>query len=73
VEEEKKKKEEEGEEEEKKKKKKLSLSACGPAQHTDGIATCYRLDGPGIESRWGKIFLTPPEWHWGPSGLQHPI
>jgi hypothetical protein len=20
------------------------------------IATCYRLDGPGIESRWGRDF-----------------
>ena len=31
-----------------------------------GIATCYGLDGPGIESRWGEIFrpstraLEPP-------------
>jgi hypothetical protein len=26
-----------------------------------GIATCYGLDGPGIESRWGRDFphLTP--------------
>jgi len=22
----------------------------------DGIATCYGLDGTGIESRWGRIF-----------------
>jgi hypothetical protein len=22
----------------------------------DGIATAYRLDGPGIESRWGRDF-----------------
>ena len=22
-----------------------------------GIATGYRLDGPGIESRWGRYFL----------------
>jgi hypothetical protein len=26
----------------------------------DGIATGYGLDGPGIESRWGEIFRTPP-------------
>jgi hypothetical protein len=26
-----------------------------------GIATAYRLDGPGIESRWGEIFRTSPE------------
>ena len=24
-----------------------------------GIATHYRLDGPGIESRWGARFSTP--------------
>jgi hypothetical protein len=24
-----------------------------------GIATCYGLDGPGIESRWGRAFLHP--------------
>jgi len=31
-----------------------------------GIATDYRLDGPGIESRWGRDFLpvqTGPEAH----------
>jgi len=26
-----------------------------------GIATAYRLDGPGIESRWGEIFRTSPD------------
>jgi len=26
-----------------------------------GIATRYGLDGPGIECRWGEIFLTYPE------------
>ena len=30
-----------------------------------GIATCYRLDGPGIESWWGKIFRTHPDRPWG--------
>ena len=36
-----------------------------------GIATCYGLDGPGIESRWGggEIFRTRPERLWGPSSL----
>ena len=35
---------------------------CGVASHTRGpgsvvgIATGYRLDGPGIESRWGRDF-----------------
>jgi hypothetical protein len=24
-----------------------------------GIATCYGLDGPGIESRWGARFSVP--------------
>jgi hypothetical protein len=24
-----------------------------------GIATCYELDGPGIESRWGVRFSAP--------------
>ena len=24
-----------------------------------GIATCYGLDGPGIESRWGRDFPHP--------------
>jgi hypothetical protein len=24
-----------------------------------GIATCYRLDGPGIESQWGSRFSAP--------------
>ena len=32
-----------------------------------GIATAYRLDGPGIESRWGAAFSAPvqtgPEAH----------
>jgi hypothetical protein len=31
-----------------------------------GIATCYGLDGPGIESRWGEIFRTCLDWPWGP-------
>ena len=31
-----------------------------------GIATRYRLDAQGIESRWGKIFRTSPEWPCGP-------
>jgi hypothetical protein len=26
-----------------------------------GIATCYGLEGLGIESRWGKIFHTYPD------------
>jgi hypothetical protein len=34
-----------------------------------GIATCYGLDGPGIESRWGEIFRTCPDRSWGPPSL----
>ena len=33
-----------------------------------GIATRYRLDGPGIESRCGARFSTPNR-PWGPPGL----
>ena len=33
-----------------------------------GIATEYRLDGPGIESRWGEIFRRPDR-PWGPPSL----
>jgi hypothetical protein len=32
------------------------------------IATRYGLDGPGIESRWGEIFRTPPDRPCGPPG-----
>ena len=39
---------------------------CGPGSVV-GIATAYRLDGPGIESQWGVRFSTPvqtgPEAH----------
>ena len=31
-------------------------SECGPDSSV-GIATGYGLDGPGIESRWGRDFL----------------
>ena len=35
-----------------------------------GIATRYGLDGPGIESRWGRdIFRTCPDRPSGPSSL----
>jgi len=35
----------------------LSVCFCGPGSSV-GIATDYGLDGPGIESRWGRDF--PP-------------
>jgi len=31
------------------------------------IATCYGLDGPEIESRWGNIFRALPDRPWGPT------
>jgi hypothetical protein len=34
-----------------------------------GIATDYGLDGPGIESRWGRDFLPHLDWPWGPPSL----
>jgi len=34
-----------------------------------GIATGYGLDVPGIESRWGEIFLTCPDRPWSPPSL----
>jgi hypothetical protein len=33
------------------------------------IATCYGLDGPGIESWWGEIFCTTLDRSWGPPSL----
>ena len=35
-------------------KRKL-FNLCGPGSEV-GIATAYGLDGPGIESRWGRDF-----------------
>jgi len=34
-----------------------------------GIATCYQLDGPGIESLWEEIFRTCQDLPWGPPSL----
>jgi len=34
-----------------------------------GVATHYGLEGPGIESRWGEIFRTYPDWLRGPPSL----
>ena len=38
----------------------LSYITCGPGSSV-GIATGYRLDGPGIESRWGARFTAPDQ------------
>jgi hypothetical protein len=32
-----------------------------------GIATCYVLDGPGIENRWGRDFSQPSRTVVGPN------
>jgi len=37
------------------------------------ITTCYGLDGPGIESRWGRDFRTYPQRPWGPTSLLHNV
>jgi hypothetical protein len=42
--------------------------ACRPTSSV-GIATSYGLDGLGIESRWGEIFLTRSDKPWGPPSL----
>ena len=34
-----------------------------------GIATFYRLDCPGIESRWERVFRARPDRPWGLPGL----
>jgi hypothetical protein len=41
---------------------------CGPGSVV-GIATGYRLDDLGIESRWGEIFRTCPDRPLGPPSL----
>ena len=41
---------------------------CGPGSAVS-IATGYGLDGPGIESRWGRHFCTCPDRPWGPPSL----
>jgi len=44
-------------------------SASGPGSVV-GIATGYGLDGPGIESRWGRDFSrASPDRPWGPPSL----
>jgi hypothetical protein len=39
----------------------MDIHSGGPGRVV-GIATAYDMDGPGIESRWGEIFHTYPDW-----------
>ena len=47
----------------------LVLSPLSTLGSVVGIVTGYGLDGPGIESRWGRIFRTCPDRPWGPPSL----
>ena len=47
---------------------KFSRVLCGPGSSVS-IATDYRLDGPGIESRWGRDFLHLSRPALGPTQL----
>jgi hypothetical protein len=41
----------------------------GSRDSSVGIATCYGLEGPRIESRWVEIFRTYPDRLRGPPSL----
>jgi hypothetical protein len=43
---------------------------CGSGSSVS-IATDYGLDGPGIESGGGKVFLIRPDRLWGPPSLMY--
>jgi hypothetical protein len=46
----------------------LSRAFCGKGRDSSvGIATRYELDGPGIESRWGRDFSQPSRPALGPT------
>jgi hypothetical protein len=45
------------------------ISVCMGWNSIVGIATCYRLDGLGIESQWGRYFRTHPDWPWDQPSL----
>ena len=47
---------------------KILINTCGPGSVV-GIATEYGLDGPGIESRWGRDFLHLSSRPWSPPSL----
>ena len=47
-----------------------TLHSCKRSRDSSvGIATCYGLERPGIESRWGEIFRTYPDRLRGPPSL----
>jgi len=46
----------------------MYLQICGPGSLV-GIATDYGLDGPGIESQWGRDFPPRSDRPWGPPSL----
>jgi hypothetical protein len=53
----------------------VCVRACVRRNSSVGIATRYGLDGPGIDSRWGRYFqhpsrLTQPSVQWVPGLLQ---
>jgi len=33
------------------------------------LVTRYRLDGPGVNSRWGEDICIHPDWPWDPPSL----
>jgi hypothetical protein len=45
----------------------LYLAFIGGRDSAVGIATRYRLEGPGIESRWGRDFPKPSRPPLGPT------
>jgi hypothetical protein len=49
---------------------KLHQQFVGPDSSV-GIATCYGLDGPGIDPGWGEIFHNPPDRPWVPPSLRY--
>jgi len=42
---------------------------CKKGNHID--TATFRLDGPGIESRWGEVSRTRPDRPWGAPSILH--
>ena len=49
--------------------KQQSWFGCYQSLQWVGIATRYVLGDPGIEYRWGELFITRPDRPWGPPSL----